>query len=409
VVYCVPALVFSVVAWTTLVRTLYAWRTPETLEATRFPAAGRLPRRSFSLIVPARHEEAVLGRTLDRLARIDHPHFEILVVIGDDDGDTLAVAERVAALYPGLIRIVIDTNPAKNKSRALNSALPHCRNEIVGIFDAESEVHPLLLRTVDECFQVTAADVVQGGNQLMNYHSSWYAVRNVLEYYFWFKSRLHFHAARQFVPLGGSTVFFVRDVLVQAAGWDDECLTEDIELGTRLSVQGVRIVVAYDPLLVTREETPHSVRSLIKQRTRWNQGYLQVLRKGAWWRLPLRQRALAFSTLAMPLLQAFTGAMIPVAVATVLLLKAPVLVTLAYFLPFIPMLTIAAAELAGLASFCREYGVRARRRDYVRLVLGAAPYQLVLMLSALRAAMRELAGIRTWEKTVHVGAHFQAE
>ena len=96
---------------------------------------------------------------------------------------------------------------------------------------------------------------MQGGVQLMNYHSNWYSVRNVLEYYFWFRSRLHFHAAQRFIPLGGNTVFVRTDLLRQAGGWDPDCLAEDCELGVRLSSAGARVAVAYDPELVTREET----------------------------------------------------------------------------------------------------------------------------------------------------------
>ena len=34
----------------------------------------------------------------------------------------------------------------------------------------------------------------------MNFWTNWYSVRNVLEYYFWFRSRLHFHAAAGLHP-----------------------------------------------------------------------------------------------------------------------------------------------------------------------------------------------------------------
>jgi hypothetical protein len=44
--------------------------------------------------------------------------------------------------------------------------------------------------------------VVQGGVQLMNYQSKWYSVLNVLEYFFWFKSRLHYHARLGMTPPG---------------------------------------------------------------------------------------------------------------------------------------------------------------------------------------------------------------
>jgi glycosyltransferase XagB len=117
------------------------------------------PRLSFSLIVLARHEQAVLGATLSRLAAIDHPAFEVLVVVGDDDPETTAVAQRAARRHPGLVRVVVDFSRPKNKPKALNTALPACRGQVVGVFDAEDEVHPQLLRHVDARFAETGAEV----------------------------------------------------------------------------------------------------------------------------------------------------------------------------------------------------------------------------------------------------------
>ena len=281
-----------------------------------------------------------------------------------------------------------------------------CRGDVVGVFDAEDEVHPRLLRQVAGAFDRSGAHVVQGGVQLVNFQSSWYALRNCLEYFFWFRSRLHLHAERRFIPLGGNTVFVRTDLLVAVGGWDEGCLAEDCDLGVRLSSVGARVDVAYDPLLVTREETPGTLRGLLKQRTRWNQGFLQVLRKGEWRRLPTRsQRALARYTLAMPFLQAFTGLVIPLSIYSMLALKIPVALALLSFLPVIPTLAALSFELVGLREFGRVFYAQPRPYDYVRLVLGLFPYQLLLAAAAVRAVVREALGMRGWEKTAHTGAH----
>ena len=223
---------------TTLAWMLHAWRSPQHLEATGFADSSDMPTRSFSLLVPARHEEEVLGDTIDTLAQLDHPAFEVVAIIGHDDPGTEAVARAAARRHPDLVRVVIDHNVPKNKPKGMNAALPHCRGEIVGVFDAEDEVQPELLRLVDARFNATGADVVQGGVQLMNIQTSWWSLRNCLEYYFWFRSRLHFHANARFIPLGGNTVFARANVLREVGGWDSECLAEDCELGVRLSTQG---------------------------------------------------------------------------------------------------------------------------------------------------------------------------
>lgn len=404
--FLVLSLALFAVSMTTLWWMLHAWRTPEHLMRTGFGRQADQPALSFSLIVPARHEQDVLGETLDRLAHLDHPDYEVLAVIGHDDHETMRVAEAAAARWPERVRVIVDHSWPKNKPKALNTALGECRGRITGVFDAEDEVHPRLLRQVDSSFRSTGAHVVQGGVQLMNIETSWYSLRNCLEYFFWFRSRLHLHADRRFIPLGGNTVFVRTDVLRAVDGWDPECLAEDCELGVRLSSLGGRVSVAYDPHLVTREETPGTLRGLLKQRTRWNQGFLQVLRKGEWRRLPTPgQRWLARYTLWQPFLQAFTGLVIPISIYMMLRLKVPVALALVSFLPAIPTLATLAFEVAGLREFGRVFYTRPRPRDYLKLVVGMFPYQVMLAGAAVRAVAREALGLRGWEKTAHTGLH----
>ncbi|MGE0299080.1 glycosyltransferase [Pseudonocardia sp.] len=388
---------------------LHAWRTPETLAATRFRAAEDEPGLRFSLLVPARHEELVLGHTVRALVRSRHPDFEVIVIVGHDDPGTAEVAEALAREFPGQVQVVVDHHLSKNKPRALNSALPACRGDVVGVFDAEDVVHPDLLRHVDHTFRHAHADVVQGGVQLVNFQSSWYSLRNCLEYYFWFRSRLHLQAAKGFIPLGGNTVFVRADLLREAGGWDPDCLAEDCDLGVRLSSAGARVVVSYDPVLVTREETPDSLQGLMRQRTRWNQGFIQVFRKGDWRRLDgVRPRMLARYTLATPFLQAFTGLTIPVGILIGLTTKVPILVALLSFLPLLPTLAVLAFEVVGLHDFGRQYRFPVRPVHYAKLVVGAPAYQVVLAYAALRAVWRESRGRADWELTSHVGAHLPA-
>jgi cellulose synthase/poly-beta-1,6-N-acetylglucosamine synthase-like glycosyltransferase len=404
------SLTLLVSALVTLWWTMHAWRTPETLLSTRFPATDRRNALSFSLLVPARHEEAVLQRTVERLLDCPYPFFEVLVIVGHDDPGTAAVAHRLAERDPERVKVVVDTNAVKNKPRALNTALPQATGDVVGVFDAEDQVHPDLLAHVDHAFRASGAAVVQGGVQLINFHSSWYSLRNCLEYFFWFRSRLHLHAEKGFIPLGGNTVFIKTETLREFNGWDGDCLAEDCDLGVRLSSQRKKVVVAYDASMVTKEETPDTLMALYKQRTRWNQGFLQVLRKKDWKHLPnRRQRLLACYTLTSPFLQAFTGVTIPLGIAIAVLFDLPVAVALFTFLPLLPFLASVAFEIAGLHDFGQQYDLRIRWWHYVKLIVGAPPYMVLLAAAAIRAVWREQRGRTNWELTKHVGAHLGAD
>jgi glycosyltransferase XagB len=394
----------------TLYLTLYTWGRPP-YEASA-PDELVPPRLSFTVMLPARHEEAVIQGTIARVAEANYPPelIQVLVICSADDEGTISQAgEKISELQreglDGLSMVVFRDGPV-NKPHGLNAALPHATNDIVTIFDAEDDINPDIFNVVNTVMEEEHVKVVQAGVQLMNFDSSWFSALNVLEYFFWFKSRLHYHARRGVIPLGGNTVFFDRGLITRLGGWDEHNLTEDADIGLRLSAARERIRVIYDARYVTREETPPTVAQFVRQRTRWSQGFMQTLRKGSWRNLSTRrQRWLAFYTLAFPHAQALLAIYVIFSVATMLAIKAPVLFALISFLPVLMLLAHFLISVVGLYEFTRTYDLKASPRDVIRMGIAWIPFQLVISYSALRALGRQMRGVNNWEKTQHIGAH----
>jgi cellulose synthase/poly-beta-1,6-N-acetylglucosamine synthase-like glycosyltransferase len=396
----------------TLYMMIYTWDQPEVERKAKVPDQLAAPRLSFTAILPARHEEEVIQATIDRMVRSNYPAdlLQVLVVCSADDTGTIErAAQKIDDLKQegsNVVELVIFDDLPINKPHGLNCALRHARNEVVTIFDAEDEVHPDILSVINTVMTNEKVKVVQAGVQLMNYKSNWYSTFNVLEYFFWFKSRLHYHAKLGSIPLGGNTVFFSRELLLQIGGWDETNLTEDADIGLRVSALGVQIRVIYDDRYVTKEETPPSLGQFIRQRTRWSQGFMQTLRKGTWKQMPTRQqRLLAFYTLVFPHAQAILGLYIPVSLLMIFVLHGPVPVALVSFLPMFLLAAHFLLAVVGLYEFTEAHGLKASPATVVKMLITWYPYQIVLAYAALRAVRRQMAGRNDWEKTQHVGAH----
>ncbi|MFI6931115.1 glycosyltransferase [Streptomyces sp. NPDC050287] len=391
---------------------LYTWDQPDAEGRTRGPEEFLAPRLSFSVLLPARHEEDVIQTTIDRVVRADYPAdlLEVFVICSADDTGTIAKAEeKIEELDREGMRnvevVVFDDKPV-NKPHGLNAALPETSHDVVTIFDAEDDIHPAIFGLVNTVMIEDEVEVVQAGVQLMNYQSTWYSALNVLEYFFWFKSRLHYHARWGSIPLGGNTVFFERELLVRLGGWDDHNLTEDADLGLRVSAAGKRVRVIYDDRYVTKEETPPTLGHFIRQRTRWSQGFMQTLSKGTWKQMPTRkQRWLAFYVLAFPHGQALLGFYLLFSLGMMFFLRVPVLVALVSWLPVLMLMAHFVTQAVGLYEFTDAHGLEASPKAVLKMAVAWYPYQLVLAYAAVRAMRRQLTGQHNWEKTQHVGAH----
>ncbi|WP_018773162.1 glycosyltransferase [Arthrobacter sp. 131MFCol6.1] len=401
------ALALFAIAVSTLYLNTYAWWDPKTQVRTSYSGLQGTEGHSFSLIMPCRNErEEVMRATLAALLAQTHSRKEIIISVGHDDTETVEVAHRLAREFPEFVRVSVDVSERKNKPRQLNQALSMCRYSVVGVFDAESIAAEELLAHIDSVFTTKNADVVQGAVQLINYKDTWYSLRNCLEYFTWFRSRLHAHSRQGFIPLGGNTVFIKRELLTAVGGWDGSCLAEDCDLGVRLSTLRRKIVVAYSPQLVTREETPDSLSGLIRQRTRWSLGFMQVFAKGDWKALPSRRmRTIAWWTLMQQHFMALAGVCIPIAIAAAIWGNFPLVVTLITFLPLVPTLVTVAFDVCMLHEFGRDHKFAISWYDYFRLVAGTPLYQMVLAFAALRALFKFGRRDFAWEKTDHSGSH----
>lgn len=407
----------------------FTWEHPERLEASRGPRAYDRSDLSFSILVPAKEEEAVIFETVMRIWNTRFPlqddpsetpdayrarkerQLEVVVICHEDDVATIAEANRAAAAAgTGSVRVVTFSGTPVNKPRGLNVGLAATGNEVVAVFDAEDDVDVDLLNLVATVMDREGVGIVQAGVQLMNFRDHWFSLHNCIEYYFWFKSRLHFHAQQRMIPLGGNTVFAHRHLLERVGGWDPACLTEDADIGVRLSVLGEPIRVVYDGDRVTREETPPDTEALIRQRTRWHQGFLQVLMHRDWTRLPsTRQRLLAAYTFSYPFLQLPVLTLWPLAILAGVVWHVSVLVSMITFLPLYALFFQFLVTMIGAGMFTREYGMRLPLRTFALLVVTFLPYQWLLTLSSVRALQRELTSHSDWEKTAHVGAHRAVE
>jgi glycosyltransferase XagB len=194
-------------------------------------------------------------------------------------------------------------------------------------------------------------------------------------------------------------------MLVEAGGWDDSCLTEDADIGIRLSGRGERIAIIYDPRIVTREETPPTVSSFIKQRTRWNQGFLQILGSSSWRAFPPAGQLFSIYILGWPVVQAMLIPYMVLAALVALSTQLPVAVALIAFIPLFVIVLQLVIYVIGLRAFTKDYGLEYPLHLPFFVLLTFIPFYLLLAIGATRASWRYLADANGWEKTEHTGAH----
>ena len=231
----------------------------------------------FTVLVPMFREAAMLPVLAQSLRDLDYPlgKLDIKIVLEAEDHETIEVARTLG--LEGVFEVIrVPPSKPQTKPKACNFALRFARGEYLVIYDAEDRPEPDQLRKVVATFRALPDDVacLQCRLSYFNATENWLSRMFTLDYALWFDQLLPgLERLNVPIPLGGTSNHFKIDVLRELHAWDPFNVTEDADLGIRLTQKGYRVAVVDS---TTYEEASCHAGNWIRQRSRWIKGYMQT-------------------------------------------------------------------------------------------------------------------------------------
>jgi 1,2-diacylglycerol 3-beta-glucosyltransferase len=229
----------------------------------------------ISLLVAAKNEEVVIGNLVAMLCELDYPadKYEIWAIDDHSTDNTPAILDRLAKEYPQLKVVHRPANALGGKSGALNQVIPQTFGDIIGVFDADAKVSPDLLRRVVPLFDNTQMGAVQVRKAIANPEENFWTKGQAAE------MALDSYVQQQRIAVGGigelrgNGQFVSRKALHSCGGWNEETITDDLDLTIRLHLDNWKIGFLLTPPVL--EEGVTKASSLWHQRNRWAEGGYQ--------------------------------------------------------------------------------------------------------------------------------------
>lgn len=241
-----------------------------------------------SLLVAAKNEDAVIASLVKDLCQLDYPasRYDLWVIDDNSSDRTPLVLERLQREYAQLNVVRRPVNATGGKSGALNQVWSQTKGEIIVVFDADAQVPNDLLRRVMPLFERQEVGAVQVQKAVANAGTNFWTRAQVAE------MAMDSHIQRQRIAVGGvgelrgNGQFVRRAALESCGGWNEETITDDLDLTIRLHLDHWDIDFLMLPAVA--EEGVVNAIGLWHQRNRWAEGGYQ--RYLDYWRLILRNR-----------------------------------------------------------------------------------------------------------------------
>lgn len=370
-------------------------RYPEVIE-------GELP--FVSLLVAAKNEEAVIGNLARNLCSLKYPqdNYEVWIVDDNSSDSTSSVLARLASEYSNLKVLRRSPDATGGKSGALNEVLPLTKGEIIAVFDADAQVAPDLLVNVVPMFKDEQVGAVQVRKAIANAKENFWTAGQAAEMALDTFLQSHRNAIGGIGELRGNGQFVRRQALNRCGGWNEETITDDLDLTLRLHLDKWDIECIFDPSV--KEEGVTNALALWHQRNRWAEGGYQ--RYLDYWDLLFRNRLGARKRLDM-LVFLLTQYIVPTAAVPDLLMA-----VIRHRSPMLAPVTGIAVSMSMTGMFVGLSRIRKDKKfrvvAYLLILLQTLRgtiYMLhwLLVVSSATARMSVRPKRLKWVKTVHQG------
>lgn len=230
----------------------------------------------LSILLPCFNEAATIEQTVKSIAEIDYPDFELVMIDDCSTDDTLLKMMDLQEKYTHFPIHIIKKKQNGGKARGLNDAIQTVDSEFLLVMDSDSSVErQAVKRLVQHLMRHPKAGAVTGAPIIRN-RTSLLGKLQTLEYVGIIgniKQAQNFYLSK-IMTISGVLVCYRKKALQDIHYFNPSAMTEDIDATWRLYTKNWD--VAYEPDAHCYILAPETTRGLLKQRTRWALGGLEV-------------------------------------------------------------------------------------------------------------------------------------
>jgi poly-beta-1,6-N-acetyl-D-glucosamine synthase len=235
----------------------------------------------FSILVPCRNEEKQIKETILQLLDQDYPNYEILAI---DDGSTdltASILHELCSQHPIVRALYLKEN--QGKGAALTVGCLAARGDLILCIDADALLDDYALRwMVWHFIQYPRVGAVTGNPRVLNRTSLLGKIQTGEYSTIIGLIKRTQRILGKVLTVSGVVAAFRKQALISVGFWDPSMVTEDIDITWKLEKQFWD--VRYEPRAICWIRVPETLRGLWKQRLRWAQGGVEVMKKhvGIW-------------------------------------------------------------------------------------------------------------------------------
>ena len=229
----------------------------------------------ISLAIAAKNEAAVITSLVESLCSLDYPidRYEVWAIDDRSSDRTPEILDLLAQKYPQLQVLHRTEQATGGKSGALNQVLSLMQGEIIGVFDADAQVTPDFLYQVLAYFQTETVGAIQLRKAIVNSDTNFLTRGQRAEMALDAYLQQQRTSGGGIGELRGNGQFVRRTALDSCDGWNEQTITDDLDLTIRLHLTGWDIeLMPYPPV---GEEGVTTFKALWHQRNRWAEGGFQ--------------------------------------------------------------------------------------------------------------------------------------
>ena len=238
------------------------------------PPSGECTYKPFiSIMIPCHNEHEVIYDTVQNILNVNYKDYEIILIDDRSTDDTAQIIQKLAKGYSKVKYLIRDKDSFPGKSAVLNDAFKIAKGDAILVFDADARIEPEFINLLLPKLEPKTVGAVQARKNIINARQNFLTACQYNEFVFDSYLQIGRDAVKGAVELRGNGEIIKREALEDINGWNNNTITDDLDMSTRLHIKGWDIRFCSEA--VVHEEGVICFSALIRQRRRWVEGSIR--------------------------------------------------------------------------------------------------------------------------------------